>query len=261
MPVLVTDADHGPSLRVALAIAALGGEVRATCTGEGDVGVLRAAGVFVSVGTPDDEGRIESALEQVHTVVHLEDPTVARGPELWASRAAVLLRAATAAGVRRVVTRSVPGADPGAGDALHAATGAWERALAAAAPPSVVLRIGLVDSDRVRDALASALPRSLADTAVAPVAVDDLVDAVVALDDARSSADTGHVVFHAEGATRRTVADHLAAVAPDGLVGRTWVPPDDVPLLADAVRHDPGAEPDTADLWTFTDVTPSTPTP
>lgn len=255
MPVLVTNADHSPSLEVALAIAHLGGEVRAYVGGGGDVARLRQAGVFVSVGTADDEGRLESALEQVHTVIHLDDPTVAPSAEIWASRAAVALRAATGAGVARVVARSVPGASIEAGDPLHAAAGAWERALADGPVPSVVVRVGLVDSDDVRDALASTATSAMRETVVAPVAVASLVEAVAALDDARSTATRGHAVLHAEGA-RRTLAAHLAEVAPAGLVGRRYVARDDVPLLAAAVKHDPGPDPDSADLWTFTSTRP-----
>ena len=254
MPVLVTNADLQPGLEVALAIAKLGGEVRAYVGGSGDVARLRQAGVFVSVGTPDDEGRIESAMEQVHTVIHIEDPTVAASAEIWASRAATVLRAATGAGVLRIIARSVPGAGAAAADPLHAAAGAWELALAGGAVPSVVVRVALVDTDEVRDGLASTVSAAMRDTTVAPVSVEAFVEAVAALDDVRSTATTGHAVLHAEG-VRQTLAAHLVAVTGDSLVGRRYVTAADVPLLVHAITHNPGPEPDTADLWTFTATT------
>lgn len=250
MPVLVTNADRQPELAVALAIAALGGEVRAFCTGDGDVAALRAAGVYVSIGTPDDEGRLEAALEQVHTAIHLDDPALAPGARTWAARAAVVLRASVAAGVRRMIVRSVPGADLSSDDELLAACGAWERAVAQADPPSVVVRAALVDTDRLRDALASALPPDLRDQPVAPVAVADLAAGVEAIDDARGAAETGHVVFRLAGETT-TVGAHLLRVAPDGMVGRTYVTRDAVPLLPMAVALPLTADPDAADLRTF----------
>lgn len=251
MPVLVTNADRQPELTVALAIADLGGEVRAFCTGDGDVAALRAAGVYVSIGTPDDEGRLEAALEQVHTLVHLDDPVLAPGARTWAARAAVVLRAATSAGVGRIVTRSVPGADVSADDELRAACGAWEQAVAAADPPSVVVRAAIIDTGTMRDALTSALPAGLRDHAIAPVPVPDLAAGVEALDDARGSATSGHVVFHLAGQVT-TVADHLARVAPDGMVGRTYVARDAVPLLPDAVQLPTTPDADATDLRTFT---------
>ena len=248
MPVLVTNADTSPGLDVAHAVASLGGEVRAFCGGTGDVAALRAAGVFVSVGTPDDEGRLEAALEQVHTVVHLDDPTLAPSAEVWASRAAVVLRAATSAGVHRLITRSVPGAD--VGDELAAVTAAWERAVTDAPPTSIIVRIACVDTDGLRDALASALGPGTRGHEIRPVGVAELVDHVVALDDARSSRRGGHAVFHLEGAPV-TVQAHLATVAPDGVVGRPWVPAARVPLLPMALSRAPGRDPDAADLRDF----------
>lgn len=257
MPVLVTNADHSPHLDIALAIAELGGEVRAYVGGDGDVAALRQAGIFVSVGTPDDEGRLESAMEQVHTVIHLEDPTVATSAELWTSRAAVVLRAATGARVARLIARSVPGASLASQDPLHAASGAWEQALADAPLPTVVLRLALVDTADVVDALLSASTPDMLAAMVAPVGAADLVAAVVALDDVRSTATTGHAVLDAEGQVRDTLAGHLGRIAPGGIVGRRYVPRAEVPMLPFAVLGDAGSGQESTNLWAFTEIEPT----
>src|SRR5207245_8883525 len=88
----------------------LGGQVRAFVRRDDEA--LRRLGVHVAVGEADDEGRLESALEQVHTLVHLIGGALpARGVTYdWLNRRTteVALRAATNDGVRRFVTLSGP---------------------------------------------------------------------------------------------------------------------------------------------------------
>jgi hypothetical protein len=69
MPVLVTSAQHPLARRIALRLLEEGGEVRAYA--HGAVADLRAAGAIVASGEVDDEGRLEAAMVQVHTVVHV----------------------------------------------------------------------------------------------------------------------------------------------------------------------------------------------
>ncbi|MEX2504715.1 MAG: hypothetical protein WD378_07685, partial [Egicoccus sp.] len=66
MPVLVTAAHRPLAKQIALRLLQEGGEVRAY--GSGDTSQLRSAGAFVATGTADDEGRLESAMAEVHTV-------------------------------------------------------------------------------------------------------------------------------------------------------------------------------------------------
>lgn len=106
MPVMVTGAEHGLGAAVTDQLLAYGGEVRAfldaTTAGAEAASALRARGCKVAVGELDDEGHVEAALAQVHTVAHcavgpLEDPAV------QVANAATLASALLGAGVRRLV--------------------------------------------------------------------------------------------------------------------------------------------------------------
>ena len=85
---------------------------------------------------------------------------------------------------------------------------------------------------------------------------DDVVDGLVALDAARSTAAEGHLVLRLQG-PRRPLRRYLDRVG-DSLVGRVYVPADRVPLLAPALAT-AWSEPDddtTADLLAFAGLTP-----
>lgn len=254
MPVLVTPVDGALGQRTVLALLEEGGEVRAY--GPDVPPFLRGAGAILARGDLDDEGRLEAALEQVHTVVHLGVDVLAPSAERLLVSASTLVRAASNAGVRRVVALSVPGADAVSGDPLRRAAGVIEADLRAAALPTVVVRASLVDRPELRAAIADAAPPPPG-TVVAPVRLDDLVELLVALDAARSTASEGHVVFAADGPERIDLADYRGRVSGAGRVGRRYVAAADVPLLAPSLSG-PWItdEPAVFDAWTFAGLRP-----
>lgn len=102
MPVIVTGADQPLGRAVVLELAGRGGEVRATVRSRSAAGALRAIGVRVSVGDLSDPLRLGAALEDAHTVLHLD-----RGPDGHGSPGDTwewLIEAAQDTGVRRIVT-------------------------------------------------------------------------------------------------------------------------------------------------------------
>ncbi len=156
----------------------------------------------------------------------------------------------------RLVVRSVPRPTEG-DDALRQVCAGVEDALVAMPLPTMVVRTSLVDAPDLRDALVSAagtLPDT--DVEVAPLHTDDVVDALVALDAARSTTTEGHLVLRLQGTRQplRGYLDHLG----DAMVGRVYVPASRVPLLAPSLMT-PWGEPDddtTADLLAFAELTP-----
>lgn len=256
MPVLVAPADTPLGVALVRALRVSGAEVRAYATGAGDVGALRAAGAIVATGDLDDEGRLDAAMTDAHTVVGLHADPLERDPARLDLHLRVLLTAAEQAGVARLVVRSVPGPDPG-GDPLRRVCAGIEQAMEGIGLPTIAVRTALVDTPALRDALvsmAATVPDASVD--VAPVHVDDVVGALVALDEARSTAPTGHVVFRLQGRPRTLAAylDHLG----EGMVGRVYTPAARTPLLRAALGR-AWSEPDddaTADLLAFAGLTP-----
>lgn len=261
MPVLVTSAQRSLPRRIARRLLDEGGEVRAYA--HGDASSLRAAGAMVATGEVDDEGHLEAALEQAHTVVHVGGGLLSSDLDALERDAEVVATAATNAGVRRVILLSLPGADPAADEPLRRAKGRVERRFAQADPPSVVLRASWVDTDASADALlTSGLATELGDVEIAPVRVEDLVELVVAFDRARSSASEGHLVVAADGPERRTLAEHLARREGGGtsLVGRRLPDPAVVERLRQALTGGPWwtADPVVVDGWEFAGIDPGT---
>jgi uncharacterized protein YbjT (DUF2867 family) len=267
VPVLVTAAHRPLPRRLAARLLEEGGEVRVAAWG--DVSSLRAAGAFVVAGTPDDEGRLEAALAEVHTVVHVGGGLHTRDPDATIAEAEVVAAAAENAGVRRLIALSLPGADTEAGEPLRRAKGEIEARFAAANPPSVVIRVSLLDTPATRDALATAgFAADVLDTEVAPVRVTDLLELVVAFDRARGQASHGHLVVSADGPQRCTIADHLRRIGVTGpgrgsLVGRRFADPARTPLLSGALTGGPWWTDDPAilDGWRFAGIEPGTPGP
>lgn len=268
MPVLVTAADTALGSRVVRRLLREGGEVRAY--GGGGAEGLRGAGAIVANGDLDDEGRLEAAMAQVHTVIHLTGGLLSRAIVRAVAEAETVVTAAANAGVRRLILLSLPGASPEAGDHLRRAKARVEAVAERAAVPTVVLRTSLVDTPALRDALASMRPGpELLDTPVAPLRSEDLIELLVAFDSARSQAQRGHAVFAADGPQRMRLTDYLERVGVGGpeavgtLVGRVWRPADTVPLLAPALpgpwvaRDDRiGGDP-LPDAWSLADLTPA----
>jgi hypothetical protein len=267
MPVLVTAADRPLARRLVHRMLEEGGEVRAY--GDGVGSAVRAAGAFVAEGAPDDLGRLEAAMIDVHTVVHLAADVLARDASELIAAAEVVTRAATGAQVRRLIITSVPGASADTTDPLRRAAHAIEMAAAAAGPPSIVLRHSLVDTPALRDALSTVgLTDEERSQVVAPVRVEDLLELVVAFDRARSSAPVGHLVVAADGPERLPVARYLERVGVSrpgsgGLVGRRLVADAEVPLLRPALTAGPwwSDGPAVLDGWGFAGIVPGVPGP
>jgi uncharacterized protein YbjT (DUF2867 family) len=261
VPVLITGAHRPLARRVASALLEEGGEVRVHS--DGDVASLRAGGAIVASGTADDEGHLESSLAQVHTVVHVGRGVLAPSPETLVDEAATLARAATGAGVRRLVALSVVGASSDANDPLRVASGQVEALLAATPVPTVVVRVSLVDTPAIRDALATAgLSADELERPIAPVRPTDVVGLLVAFDRLRSSASSGHVAFTAEGPSRMTLGsflDRLGIARPGrgSLVGRRALDPARVPMLLPSLTG-PWVDDasDLPDAWDFTGTVP-----
>ncbi len=258
MPVFVTAADHGIGPALVAALRADGAEVRAFARGSGDVGALKAAGAFVAVGDLDDEGHLDAAMTDAHTVVVPTD-TWSADPGDLDVEVATIARAARLAAVQRIVLVSLCGADPEADVALLAAFGRAEAAVADAGMQALVVRTdGIVEHGFVD--VVSGLS-GCDDEVLAPVAADRLVAGLVALDAARSTQDGGRALFTALGERATVAAWRRRLAGLDGttgdrtgdLVGRRWLVPErraDLRAIL-AGRGSPSMA--GADLWSFAD--------
>ena len=235
MPVLVTGAESGLGLAVATALAASGGEVRAWLVQErrltnqevgrrvdamaaaGGVGAvdvgehLRRLGCKVARGGIDDEGRLELAMEQAHTVMHCwGGPLVDADDELDAL--AGVLSAALGAGCRRFVWASHLGAAAEADHPYLVACAEAEALLAEATLESVAVRRSLTygPDDPFTQHLAATPPERLPASRQAPLAMADLVAAFVEADRARGDVRDLSLVVSLAGPSRLPLPD-LAA--------------------------------------------------
>ncbi|MBW3603001.1 MAG: NAD(P)H-binding protein [Actinobacteria bacterium] len=224
MPVLVTGAETAAAPPVVRELLRAGGEVRAYLPPAAPADELRGAGCKVAVGDIEDEGRLELALQQVHTVVHvgegpLDDPTGAL------DALAGVVSAAIGAGCRRLVWTSHLGAErPGASAYLRACAEA-EALLAEAPLETVVIRCALRfgAGDPLTRLLASGgalTGPGVAAARHAPLFAEDLARAVAAIDRARSETGGGQRVLRLQG-PRALRLDRFAALlgAPGGLRG------------------------------------------
>ncbi len=218
MPVLVHAAHRGVAHTLAVRLVAEGGQVRATARDA--VGALRAQGVFTAACDPDDEGRIEAALTQVHTVVVLLGGLGRADVDGVRREGAAVARATAGAAVQRAVVVTLAGSGVGAADPLRRAHGEVAALFADLPLPTVEVRTGLVDTPTATDLLLGAgLPPEERARPIAPVTVEDLVELIVNIDHARSRAAEGHLVVAADGPLRRSIDEHLA-LASDGTRGR-----------------------------------------
>lgn len=262
MPVLVHAAHRPVAGAVARRLVVEGGQVRATA--QHGVGLLRAEGIYTAACDPDDEGRLEAALTQVHTLVVLLGGLGAADGARVAHEGHVAVRAAEGAGVQRVILVTLAGAGPDAADPLRRAHGAVADAFARLPLPTIEVRTGLLTTPATADLLLGAgLPEELRARHVAPVAVDDLAELVVGIDHARSRATEGHLVVAADGMRRCTLEEHLATIrAASGtgraLTGRRVPGPDERAALLAALDGPWWTEdPHVPDAWTLFDVVPA----
>ncbi len=266
MPVLVTAAHQPFARRLATRLLEEGGEVRVTAAG--DVASLRAAGAFVATATSDDEGRLEAALADVHTLVHVGGGLGTRGPGRIVADAEVAARAARGAGVRRVIALSVAGATPDATDPLRRAKAAMEEAFADLPCPTIALRLGLVDTPALRDVLMTAgLDPVHLDVVVRPVRIADALELVVAFDRARARSTQGHLVVAADGPQAMSVAGYLDRVTGSQsgrgpLLGRRLPDAGTIErLVTTLVGPWEQTEPQLLDGWGFAQIEPGVPGP
>lgn len=253
MPVLVTAADTDLGTALVHRLLATGGQVRAYCSADGDRAALRAAGAIVASGDVDDEGRLESALEQVHTMIHLGGGLLSPSPERIVADMATVCTAAANAGVARLVVLSVLGASRQAPDDLRRAKAEVELMAAEMTTPSVVVRTGLVLTDPFRAVLAGTpLPSEVREHEIDVVDRAALVEVLWTLDELRSEATTGHATLVAPG--RLTTVGEVA----DSHTGPgVYRPLDTVPLLLGGLAGTwQDDDPIAADAWEFTGVDP-----
>ena len=186
MPVLVTGATGVVGRALVPALVDSGGQVRVYV--RRDVPEYRSLGVKVAIGDADHEGRLESALEQVHTIVHLiGGPLPERGVTVeWLNfdTVEVALRAAENAEVRRFLFLSPLGADPASNHPYLAAKGRAEEAIRTSALEHVVFRCApiLAPDSALASFLARGAPARVRSARANPVAVQDVVHALVAAD-------------------------------------------------------------------------------
>lgn len=249
MPVLVTGALTGLGRAVAARLRRAGGEVRVyvDANAHDDAEAYRRAGMKAARGDLADEGRLELALEQAHTLVHAGGDLLDE-PEAMLDGLASAVSAAIGAGCRRVVWASHLGADePGDNPFLQACAEA-EQLLADAPMETVVVRRALTYGPR--DALTVRLAAGIGgvDGAArhAPLYLDDLAGTLVAADAERNRPGGSHIEVTLAGPAVVTVQELASRLgAPRG--GRaTFGGAVDLPAhVIDLLSHDrlpgPGA--------------------
>jgi uncharacterized protein YbjT (DUF2867 family) len=203
MPVLVTRAETAAGRAAAAALRRTGGEVRVWVDERAPaatVDACRGAGYKTAVGSLDDEGRLELALEQVHTVVHLAGDLLCE-PDALLDDVASVLSAAIGAGCRRVIATSALAAGEAGPNPWLAACADAEQLLADAPLETVVFRTALSygPDDALTRALAAPPPAQVRDVRHAPLFLDDLATAVAAADRERHDAADLHVVVSLVG--------------------------------------------------------------
>lgn len=250
MPVMVTGAEQALGAAVTDQLLGSGGEVRAfldaTAVSADEPAALRARGCKVAVGELDDEGHMEAALAQVHTVAHcivgpLEDPGV------QVTNAATLASALLGAGVRRLVWVRELAVDP---------TNPYLAALDEIGALFQDLPVETVTlATAVRHGPADRLTRRLAagwvpaadvdlDTPHAPIHVDDVARAVVMADRQRGAVADLHMRLGLVGPETMSLGEVLARLGAPA-EPRTVSHADDPPAwLTDWLSHPAVAPPD-----------------
>lgn len=212
MPVLVTAPESDLGDAVVRGLAALGGQVRAFGGPDTPVAVFRQLGVICATGSLLDEGHLETAMEQVHTVAHLGISPLAGSEQRLVEEAATVVSAALGAGVKRLISISVPGARSAA-DPLRRAGAQVEELLSAVPVPTTIVRASLVDSPELRAALSrTPLDRDTRGNIVAPVRATDLAELLVWLDEQRTAALPDAEILAADGPRDVALEAYLRSV-------------------------------------------------
>jgi uncharacterized protein YbjT (DUF2867 family) len=219
VPVVVTGASGFIARSLIPRLIERGSEVRAVVRRRSGADALRGLGAKVAVTRLDDEETLEAVTRDAHTVIHLAGGLVLPDEEAYdrANHALTrsVLEASEAAGVKRFVLLSYPGASSDADNAYLRAKGRAEEAARAASPDHVILRCTHVygPGSRWLDEIATASRRPLAAMVVgpgtqrlAPVHVEDVARALVAADE-RETAVTGTFAL---GGPDVVTADELA---------------------------------------------------
>jgi uncharacterized protein YbjT (DUF2867 family) len=226
MPVLVTGAEDGLGARVVERLRASGGEVRAwldaTVAGDARAAQLRAQGCKVALGEPDDEGHLEAALAQVHTVAHCWGGPL-RDVDAQLDAAATLASALLGAGVRRLVW--VRELAVGPTNPYLAVQDEIARLVDALPIETVTLATALrygADDPLTRRLIAGWLSGTGVDPDAphAPVALDDVAHAIEVADRQRGGTGELHIRLGLVGPQAMTLRRYLARIgAPDPATG------------------------------------------
>lgn len=225
MPVLITGAETAEGRATAQRLVRTGGEVRVFVSPAAPGSVaeeFRSVGCKVALGTLDDEGHLETAAEQVHTVVHLGGGPLTP-PEAVVDDAATVLSAAIGAECRRIVWASHVGADDPRGNAYLQACADTEEMLADAPLETVLVRRALTYGpfDPLTTLLAAgSLPAQAVESTHQPLYVDDLAMVIAESDRVRGGIDDLVIRLTLTGPTEVLLggfADLLAAPARDVL--------------------------------------------
>ena len=258
MPTLVTGAANAVGRATIHALLAAGGEVRAFLdpgdVAEGMVEGLRARGVKTARGALDDEGQLELACEQVHTVVHAAADPMLDGAQVLDDLATVL-SAALGANAKRLVMVSHLGADTAGDNAWLAALAEAEAILADAPIDSVVLRRSLTYGrlDALTNAVIDGAAGADLEAIHAPLWVDDLAAGVVAADARdRDPGDVPHLVVPLPGPVDCSLGEFIALLGGQVAGGRESpiararpgtppLPPHVLDLLSRNLPHSPDA--------------------
>lgn len=238
MPLMITGAESAEGRATARWLAGHGGEVRVFVdpAAEEAAAALRSLGCKTARGDLDDEGHLETALEQVHTVVHLGG-----GPMTPLDRAvddvATVVSAAIGAGCKRLVWVSHVGADDPRGVPYLEACADAEAVVVDAPLETIVVRRALTYGvgDPLTEALAAgALPASAAESTHSPLYAGDLAMVIGEADRVRGGVAELHLTLSLAGPTEVLLASFADLLtAPDRDPGRTpELPPGLEQLLA-----------------------------
>ena len=194
MTVMVTGAS-GPVGHALVPLLARKDEVRAVIRRPEEAEALRRLGAKVAVGGLDDASALTEVFRRVFTVVHLVGGPNQPDPEaLWDANHGSALRALAAAkeaGARRFVLISVPDASPESSDPYLRARGLAEEAVTTSGLEHAVIRsshvvaAGSLWFTSMVAGAATSPPVVVGDgnQEIAPVAVEDLAEALAAADD------------------------------------------------------------------------------